>query len=124
MTCPSILLCVATDLEGDALISVDPSAGGGWAPTSTGDSNGLTSISCAGTTLCVALDGAGADVVTDDPTANVPSWSKPATIDKGIALDSISCPSSTLCVAVDAEGGAVEHRPDRRGASLERSADA
>ncbi len=118
LTCPSILLCVATDLEGDALISVDPSAGGGWAPTSTGDSNGLTSISCAGTTLCVALDGAGADVVTDDPTANVPSWSKPATIDKGIALDSISCPSSTLCVAVDAEGGVLWSTDPTAGAPV------
>jgi hypothetical protein len=111
VSCPSVLLCVATDQAGDVVTSTAPTSvarwkvahvdrGHGWQPT-------LDGISCPSVSLCVAVDDAGDVVTSTAPTAGAAYW-KVASVDRSQgSLDGVSCPSVSLCVAVDNTGNVL-----------------
>jgi hypothetical protein len=102
VSCPTAVLCVAVDSQGDALTYL---AGFGWSAPGQIDTSGsgLTSVSCAtGTTSCAAVDGGGNAFTTSDAR----SWSIDRNADPN-GLESVSCATATFCVAVDSDGEAV-----------------
>ena len=59
--------------------------------------NGLTSVSCVGTTFCAAVD-SGGKALTFDGTI----WTKPSDVDGATGLVAVSCATASYCLAVDA----------------------
>jgi hypothetical protein len=106
VSCPTVSLCVAADVNGTIFASVDPTGDfGSWLPAAVDGSVALRGISCPSAALCVAVGGSDA-VVSEDPTGGASSW-QVASIDPTGGLSAISCASSSLCVAVDGSGHLV-----------------
>lgn len=123
ISCPSTSLCVAVDIQGNVLVSRDPTGGANaWqaaqidafagcsADGSTGSCSGLSGVACASASLCVAVDDFGNVFASSDPTGGASAW-RAARVDNSGAicspsidcrgLTTPSCPSSSLCVAID-----------------------
>jgi hypothetical protein len=101
MSCPSAMLCVAVDLNGNVLTSSDPTG-----PASTWHAKlgvfpsglGIAGIDCPSTTLCVGITQDGWIVSSADPADGATAtWGKVATNE---TLYGVSCGSTSMCVAV------------------------
>jgi hypothetical protein len=105
VSCPSVSLCVAVDLFGNALTSTNPT-GGASAWTVTPIDSYLYGVSCPSVSLCVAV-GAGGNVTSStDPTGGSGAWTE-TQVEGNNILSGVSCPSASLCVAVDNAGNVV-----------------
>ncbi len=114
ISCPSTVLCVAVDSDGNVLTSTDPGAGtqASWTATSIDGGTGLTAVSCPATSLCVAVDGSGNALTSADPTGGARAWTEHAVgdapqADSGQGLIGVSCPSVELCIAIGYQNGMV-----------------
>ncbi len=107
IACATNKLCLAVDESGEALISLDPTAGSGSGWNRAPIAGALTGVACASQSLCVAVGGEGKAFISVNPTAGASSTWRAKEIDEGRALSSVSCASNTLCVAVDSEGRAL-----------------
>jgi hypothetical protein len=92
-----------------------------WTTHQEVDSHHPSSISCPSSALCVIVDDSGDELSSIDPTAPVPSWSTPASIDEGRALHSLSCTAPAVCAAVDGNGNVLATSNPSAGASSWRS---
>jgi hypothetical protein len=105
LSCPSVSLCVATDV-GDVLTSTDPTGGpGAWTTTPIRQSGvGLFAydMSCPSVSLCVATAPNGDILSSTNPTGGGKAWTT-RPIDQ-VTLEAISCPSVSLCIAAGADG--------------------
>jgi WD40-like Beta Propeller Repeat len=115
LSCPSVLLCVATDV-GDILTSTDPTGGASaWAKTSIGRDVVGYDISCPSVSLCVATVTQGNILSSTDPTGGATAWTK-TQIDQG-NVGAVSCPSVTLCVVAGGEGAMLTSTDPTGGAN-------
>ena len=124
MSCPSTLLCVGVDDQGDTVTSTDPGDGptATWstefgADTTKNVANTLTSISCPSTSLCVAVDENGNVMSTTDPRDGATAVWTVDNVDGTGFISDVSCASSSLCVAVDREGNVLASTDPGDGAS-------
>ena len=108
VSCPSFGVCVATAGTA-ARINTSPTSSTTWNAASTGATNTLLAVSCAGeTTVCVAVGDAGQITATANAQAGASSsWSATTSPDSAHDLTSVSCPSTAFCLAVDNHGNAV-----------------
>jgi WD40-like Beta Propeller Repeat len=115
LSCPSVSLCVATDVGG-ILTSKDPAGGASaWARTSIGQGVLAYDISCPSVSLCVATVTQGEILTSTDPTGGAAAWTK-TPIDQG-NVGAVSCPSVTLCVVAGPQGGMLTSTDPTGGAS-------
>jgi hypothetical protein len=115
LSCPSVSLCVATDV-GDILTSTDPTGGpGDWAKTPIGQSTIAYGMSCPSVSLCVATATQGDILSSTNPTGGASAWAT-TPIDQGND-GVISCPSVSLCVAAAPEGTILTSTDPTGGAS-------
>jgi hypothetical protein len=121
VSCPSESLCVAVDVEGNALSTGTPtSPGTPWMKVGIDAERSLASVSCASVNLCVAVDRHGRAFATNNPLGG--PWSGRA-IPGSTALTGVSCPTEALCVAVDEAGKVfVSSDPGSPGASWTEAA--
>jgi len=74
VSCPTVSLCVAADVDGAIFASLDPTGGyGTWVPVAVDAPVVLRAISCPSAVLCVAVGGSDV-VVSRDPTGGPASW--------------------------------------------------
>jgi hypothetical protein len=110
VACPSPSLCVAVNLEGQALTSRDPTGGpGAWSVADlspTGPNHHLYGVSCPSPSLCVAAASKGEIVTSTDPTGGAGAWTV-TQLAEPLELRGVSCPTASLCVAVGLEGQIV-----------------
>jgi hypothetical protein len=124
LSCPSVSMCVAVDMQGNVITSTDPTGpASAWKttyvdpatiPSSCVGPDGqkaqcrgqaaISGVSCPTTSFCVAVDQAGNALVSRSPTAGPGGWRLQQADRTGAALDSVSCPSTSLCVAGDNGG--------------------
>lgn len=117
ISCPTVSLCVAVDLEGNVLTSTDPAQGGGARWTlknvlgrgfSGGYFHSFEGISCPSTSLCVGVGDHGqtAEVAgSGDPAAgSKATWTVHRVVDQNSQLQYVSCPSTRLCIAANLGG--------------------
>lgn len=138
LSCPSVSLCVAADVYGNVVSSVDPGAGtaASWSVDSAvgAGSEASHAVSCASGSTCVGTcvvgfgyvvgpcvgDSYGAgDVVTWDPTAahsGDNSSVSYATVSKP-ELSGVWCASTSLCFAADKSGDLFASGDPTGGAS-------
>jgi hypothetical protein len=120
VSCPSTALCVAGDVDGHLVTSIDPTSPSAvWTAADADSDNWIRAVSCPSVSLCVAVDQsagsapafADSQVVTStDPTGGTPAWA-PGTLgdvsgDGVTEMQDVSCVVG-LCVAVGSGGGFV-----------------
>lgn len=115
VSCPTSLLCVAVDGNGNAYSSTDPTGGpAAWKMSDNIDRlhpfQPMTGVSCPTTRLCVAVGLSGDAVTSTNPTRGSAAWTG-ETIDTASGLTGVSCPTSSMCLAVDQTGDAVVGTP-------------
>jgi hypothetical protein len=109
LSCPSVALCVATDVTSDGTsyvrVSTSPTRPRTrWKTVETTPSE-LTAAFCSAPTLCLAVGQSGHSAVSTDPTRSE-SWHK-ASIDRNGAVTAVGCPSTSFCVATDRAGNVI-----------------
>jgi hypothetical protein len=109
ISCPVASLCVAVDLNGNALTTATPTRASSWKRFLIDDRAPLDAVSCSSPTFCAAVDTDGDVVTSTDPTGGAAAWTmvqiRPGFPFAGstvsVPLTAISCPSSHLCVTGD-----------------------
>jgi hypothetical protein len=110
ISCPGVSFCAAVDVDGNALVSIDPAGGGsGWRVDQIDGAGGPTAVSCTGA-LCVTVDSDG-NVITHRGAVQ-----SLAHIDSA-PLTAVACASSHLCVAGDQAGLLLASSDPTGGAS-------
>jgi hypothetical protein len=120
VSCPSVLACVATDDDGNVLVSQNPTGGPStWrisratpAIIAAPEPSSLYGLGCPSVSFCVGLH-ANANVARPNSEAALTyhplaghAWTS-VMIDEQASLTGISCPSSSMCVAIDKSGAVV-----------------
>ncbi len=106
--CPSNMLCIVGDYNGDIFSSTDPSGDSlAWDQPFGGTATVLSQATCASTSLCLATGvapswspSAKLSLLTSTNPANSGSWNSVFVPDNR-DIDATSCPSETLCVLLD-----------------------
>ena len=99
-------LCVATDANGDVIVSTNPTSGVNtdWHKLNPDGSVNIDAVDCSSPTLCVASDINGNVITSTNATAGASStWTK-AKIDGSATLASVGCAASGLCLTGDSAG--------------------
>jgi hypothetical protein len=107
ISCPSPLLCVASDDAGRVVTSTSPAGAlHTWTSRTIKVHRAISAVSCPSTSFCAALVGAGslggAVLTSHRPAGPSRDWavaSSPARTGGGLSLSGLSCPTSSLCVA-------------------------
>jgi hypothetical protein len=116
VSCPSVSLCVITDIDSgpnNLATSTNPTGGSSaWTSISLTSPAGSVvkpfGVSCASVSLCVV---AGEDVLSStNPAGGAAAWST-TPLANGDGAVGVSCPSVSLCVAVTGEGDALIGTP-------------
>jgi hypothetical protein len=124
VSCPSASLCVAVDIEGQAVTSTDPTGGSSaWTAALIdrpgvveGEGRLLTGVSCPAVSLCVAVNANGDVLTSTDPSGGGDAW-EISHINGTSSLTGVSCPSVSLCVAVGGNGDVISSTNPTGGAS-------
>ncbi|MHB1930279.1 MAG: hypothetical protein ACYCUG_12815, partial [Acidimicrobiales bacterium] len=75
ISCPSVSLCVAVDVNGNVVTSTNPTGGvSAWTAANVDPGNTLSGVSCPSASLCVAVDGSGNVVSSTNPTGGASAW--------------------------------------------------
>ncbi|HXN36422.1 MAG TPA: hypothetical protein VN892_00125 [Solirubrobacteraceae bacterium] len=116
VSCASVSLCVASDMEGDAVVSTDPEAGAdSWqvahvdnkvvgSYTGFEGNAGIGSVACPSDSLCVASDDDEDVLTSQDPSGGAGAWKLTRVLTTTHGLSDLTCPSASLCLAL---GGGV-----------------
>ena len=122
LSCPTVSLCVAVDINGNALVTSTPGRPGHWRRFAI-DSAPVDAVSCATARFCATVDDDGAVETSTDPAGGPSAWSK-VTIrpeipfgltSTPVAFPAISCPSAGLCVTGDGYPREIITTTDPRG---------
>lgn len=106
MSCPTVSLCVAGDLDGNVYASRKPTRGArAWHPAHLAD-DFITAVSCPSVRLCVAVGSSGEIFSTRRPTSGASAW-RVVYADGERFVDSLSCASASWCVAADTYGAVL-----------------
>jgi hypothetical protein len=109
ISCPTASLCVAVDLNGNALVTRTPRRPTSWRRTLIDAVAPLDAVSCPSPGFCVAVDAMGRVVTSSDPTAGSAAWTAVKIRDDldiggttvAVPLTTVSCGSAHLCVTGD-----------------------
>lgn len=123
ISCPTVSLCVAVDLNGNALTTRTPAGRTSWKRSLIDAFAPLDAISCSSPTFCVAVDTMGSAVTSTDPTGGSAAWTAVKIRDDlalggtsvSVPLTAVSCASSHLCVSGDDYPREIMTATDPRG---------
>jgi hypothetical protein len=118
VSCPSVSLCVAVDIEGDVLTSTNPTGGAAaWSrPLQVSSDGAFKGVSCATTSMCAAVTWYGSIAASTNPTGGAAAWSHFVVANEK-TFEAVSCPSPVLCVVVGRIGGVVTSTNPTGGAA-------
>lgn len=109
ISCPTASLCVAVDLNGNALVTRTPRRPASWRRFEIDAVAPLDAVSCPSPGFCVAVDTMGRVITSTSPTGGSPAWTAVKIRDDleiggtaiPVPLTAVSCASEHLCVSGD-----------------------
>jgi hypothetical protein len=123
VSCPTALLCVVVDLNGNALTTRTPRRPRSWRRFPIDSAAPLNGVSCPSTRFCAAIDTMGGVVTSNDPTGGPSAWTR-VIVRRAIRFDasllpvplsSVSCASAHLCVSGGDDPGEIMTSTDPTG---------
>jgi hypothetical protein len=107
ISCPTASLCVAVDLNGNALVTRTPRRPATWRRFEIDSVAPLDAVSCPSRGFCASVDTMGRVVTSADPTGGSAAWTAVQIRQDldiggtalGVPLTAVSCASAHLCVS-------------------------
>jgi hypothetical protein len=114
ISCPTVSLCAADDVDGDVVSTTTPTgAATAWSVENVYNQP-LSSMSCANASFCLAGGSTGVVFASSNPVAG---WNRYQVDPDGATIQAVSCPSTGLCVGGDNDGNVLVSTNPLGGAS-------
>jgi hypothetical protein len=109
ISCPSSARCVAADLNGNLVVSTNPTGGSfAWTmeaiDSPAGGANEIGTVSCPTGSLCLAsASGSAGNLMfsSTNPAGGVAAWTSVTGVDGNAPIAALICPDASLRVAED-----------------------